>query len=557
MLKKLFFPATYKGHRFYKERILGITVDNNTIHCSIVETSSKKTTIVAVINEPIIITEGQSYVESLVKALTKVVAPLQKKVDKVCWGLSSSLALFKEVKLPFVDREKIAMVLEYEVESLLPFTLDEAIIDFIITKSIPEEKSSILLVAAVRKHEIQFIIDVCTQSGINPHQITLDVFGLVGIYNEISEYKKEERATALITLSAQSTRIVFIEKGTIRLIRTINQGIESIVNKVSVTCHTPPASIADQIRLQGLRAEGESPLSNAISAAFTELFAEIQFTLDTFNVKTNFSNAVTRCFFTGPYARINGLTTLASSTLQIPAELFSPEKLIVSRGRHVTHVLPGDLFDAVESIGLGCAENVFSPFNLRQKDFFTIDYAAGRTQIGATIAILVFFFGTLGVLSYAQTNLLQQRVTALEKKERKRLTPMIVSDGKKKPGNMSIKKLLTEAKKGIEQKQEMWAPLTQGALKPLLVLQELSKIIDRKRFDVAIESLIFNRDENGKVLVEISGSCKSRTGSDHFANFAEFEKNFTGSELLSLVGSPDPTATEDKGIKFVAQFKQK
>lgn len=557
MLKKLFFPATFRGHRFYKERILGITLENDVIHCTLVEISSSKTTIVAVAHQPVKIEEGQTLAEATAHALHKAAAPLQEKADAIYWGLSSSASLFKEIKLPFVDHEKIAMVLEYEIESMLPFTLDEAIVDFVVTKTIPEENASQLLVAAVRKHEIQSILDICSQANIKPHRITLDVFGAVAVYKEIAEYKDDAHATAIINLSAKTTRIVFIEEGTIRLIRTLNQGIESIAAKIAEMAQIPVATATEHILVGGIRTESNNVISEAISKAFTELLGEIQFTVDTFSVKTNFSHTVTRCLFTGPYARINGLPALASSILEIPTSLFSPEKLFSPRSHYKSEIPPLQLFDAIESLGITLQDEAFSLFDLRQKEFFSIDYAAGRKQIGAAVSILALFFGMLGLLGYAEINLLSNRLEMLEKKERKRLSPLIAADSKKKPGSMPIKKLLNEAKKGLEQKQEMWAPLTQDALKPLAVLQELNKIIDRKRFDVAVETLTFNRDDDGKVLVEIAGSFKSRTGSDHFAHFAEFEKNFSGSEFLAIVGAPDPVAAEEKGIKFVAHFKQK
>ena len=46
------------------------------------------------------------------------------------------------------------MVVNFEVEPLLPFATDDAVIDFIITKQNVAEKSSELLVTAVQKQYI-------------------------------------------------------------------------------------------------------------------------------------------------------------------------------------------------------------------------------------------------------------------------------------------------------------------------------------------------------------------------------------------------------------------
>ena len=46
------------------------------------------------------------------------------------------------------------MVIGFEIEPLLPFSLRDAAIDFIITREIPEEKSSEILVTAVQKQQL-------------------------------------------------------------------------------------------------------------------------------------------------------------------------------------------------------------------------------------------------------------------------------------------------------------------------------------------------------------------------------------------------------------------
>ena len=121
----------------------------------------------------------------------------------------------------------------------------------------------------------------------------------------------------------------------------------------------------------------------------------------------------------------------------------------------------------------------------------------------------------------------------------------------------TLKALLKEAKRIIDEKEEMWAPFSQQRLRPHAILLELTRIIDKRLFDVTVQEVIINTDEEGVARVEVTGVFQSKTGIEHFKHFSVLEKSFEESRTLTLTEEIDPTLADDKGVKFTARLKLK
>ena len=60
------------------------------------------------------------------------------------------MVIFKDLTLQLSDPDKIRMVLDYEIEPMLPFSIHDATIDFIVTKTQKDPQQTTVLVAAIR-----------------------------------------------------------------------------------------------------------------------------------------------------------------------------------------------------------------------------------------------------------------------------------------------------------------------------------------------------------------------------------------------------------------------
>src|SRR5688572_5280727 len=133
MIKEIFLPLKIGHRRILSQRIIGLAIQENAVTLAYVYASGKKTTVERLLIQEIEDGPLDTLTTRSSAAVKKIMGHI-KKYDQLRVSIPASLVLFKELEVPFLDQEKIRMVLDYEIESMLPFSLHEAIIDFIVTK---------------------------------------------------------------------------------------------------------------------------------------------------------------------------------------------------------------------------------------------------------------------------------------------------------------------------------------------------------------------------------------------------------------------------------------
>ncbi|MCL5875321.1 MAG: hypothetical protein M1114_02520, partial [Candidatus Dependentiae bacterium] len=132
MIKNIFIPERFGSYYLFSKRIIGLDITKTDIYATQTYFKGNSIAIESIMHQPL---EGAgTYQERVVDALSKIVA--QAKKNTVFFSsISSGLVIAKTIKLPFTSYEKIKMVIAYEIEPSLPFSVANAIIDFIITKT--------------------------------------------------------------------------------------------------------------------------------------------------------------------------------------------------------------------------------------------------------------------------------------------------------------------------------------------------------------------------------------------------------------------------------------
>jgi len=221
MIKNIFLPEKIGDYYLFSKRVVGVDIGKTHVSAALLYMRGRAIRIERCIEEKIENGSAATHDERIVGAL-KIIFEQLGSYDAVYTTLSSSLVVFKELKLPFISHEKIEMVVNFEVEPLLPFSLQDAVIDFIITKKIPEEKSSEILVAAVQKKHIVHCLEIFGQAKILVDKIVVDLFAFYSLYKRVPAYRQLAGSIVLIDFGLQSTRIVYLFDGQLRLIRTLN-----------------------------------------------------------------------------------------------------------------------------------------------------------------------------------------------------------------------------------------------------------------------------------------------------------------------------------------------
>lgn len=182
MMHDIFIPCRLGNYYLHKTRILTIEVTSALVRGLLLKYSGNN----VILQKNITIFLKELTQQAQINAIKKIISSVGK-VDEVVTTLSSSAIVFKELELPFIGRETLKLVIPFEVEAMLPFPLDESVIDFIITQENFEKKSSTVLVAAVRKEDVQIQFDLFQKADISLELLTIDVFALYQLYHAMSD----------------------------------------------------------------------------------------------------------------------------------------------------------------------------------------------------------------------------------------------------------------------------------------------------------------------------------------------------------------------------------
>jgi len=559
VIKELFLPTRIGSRRILSQRIIGIALEQNCVKLALSYAKSKKIIIEKLLEEKIADGSADTYNERAGTAIKTIVSQVGKyDILRVC--IPASIVIFNELQLQFTDPEKIRMVLDYEIESILPFSVYEAITDFIITKSDKLQNTAQVLVAAVRSEDLQNQMDIYTAAGINPDNITIDLFGLYDLYTQIPEYTQLTNATALIKINSNTTRIAFLQEGRLRLTRYIPRGITTIIKQIAEQVKLSEEKVADLLQTYGIVGSGNDEFNKSAREHLTLLLNDIQFTLNSFGLKLNYYEGISKTLFVGNISAIKNFMTLCSDTLQLSCEEFDCQKILsnkmISTNKHSKKLLEGSSF--VIALGTSVVSQEHSEFDLRRKQFAVLHKGRLIRQITTASILIIAILLTVGIKGYLDMNNLKKQYSLIEKRELNRIRLENILSKKMFDQKKTLSKIIAEAKKIVQEKDELWSAFAQQRMRPLDILLELTRIINKKQFDVTTREVIIARnDDTGEATVDIDGFFRSRTGGDHFTHFTELERRFKESPLLKIIGEVDPIASPEGGIDFTIKMKQK
>ena len=556
MIKEIFLPEKTKTRRLISRRIIGLSIQETVVSATQINATPRITLIEKLHEEPIPPGAPGSYNDRLSQAVKNVLAKLSK-YDQIRVSIPSSIVTFKELTLPFTDIEKIKMVIEYEVEPMLPFSLQDAVVDFIITSQNKTDKTSQILVAAVRKQDLQIIFDAYQTAGVDPGCITVDLFALYGLYLQIDEYKDTEGASALVDIGSTTTSVSFLLNGQIRLIRSISKGLHTIAQHISEdTDKSIEETLQDLINF-GKTKTNDEKYSQAAQKYLTSFLTDIQFTLNSFSLKLNFYKAMSKILFIGKGTQIKDLMAFGNNLLQIPCEKFSCDKLFkTSKFKNKTKKLIPNWTKYTITLGTAIPYGPHDEFNLRKKEFAKTRFPLLNKQLFTAVALTIMLFGTIitrGVLQVRNLTGLTKRSEKQAIMQLKKIFPARHAALKKK----RLRALFRSAQQIITEREEAWLPFLQENLKPLEILKDLTLTMDKRTFNIKIEKIAIEVEDDGAPGVEVAGLFSSQKGpGSHFADYDNFAKFFEGHSKLLTIKDTDIDLA-DEGVKFTFNLKLK
>ena len=237
--------------------------------------------------------------------------------------------LSKPIRLPAIDKTKVAQLIKFEAQQNIPFPLEEAAWDHY-TMGVAKSGEVEVLLSALKSEVADGMIKVAKAQGVNVEVVDTAQAALVNAFR--FNYGDLEGCSVVLDIGAKTTHVLFFE-GEKFFIRTINIGANSITQEFATETKMR-FSEAEAIKLQkglvglgGAFAESEDPHEAALSKiarqVMTRLHVQVNQTLQFWQKQQGGSNPV-RVFLHGGATIMPYLPEFFAEKLSVPIEYFNP-----------------------------------------------------------------------------------------------------------------------------------------------------------------------------------------------------------------------------------------
>lgn len=176
---------------------------------------------------------------------------LKDLLSQITSNYSGSLLIIPPVEylslnlnLPFTDKKRLAKLIDLEVQDIIPFDIDDFLVDYKPT-GLSSDLGNDIHVSAVKKELIVNLVDICKEIGFEPHCITPPSPALYGIIGLFPEYKAKN--IVFVLAFGEWIHILFCISGKAVTDRVISQNNKSISQELLQFIHRIESSYKVQL----------------------------------------------------------------------------------------------------------------------------------------------------------------------------------------------------------------------------------------------------------------------------------------------------------------------
>lgn len=352
--------------------------------------------------------------------LQELAARLKIKGTAVWYAVAGHTVFNRFVKLPPVQDDRVAQIVEFEARQNVPFPINEVVWDYEFASDNSGDTEVVLVAMksdALNEINDQVIAAKATTSGVDVAPLAL--------YNAFRySYPDVEEPSVLIDLGARSTNLVFVEKGRF-FIRNFLVGGASITSAIAKEFGVGFGEAESQKTSRGFVAPGGAvqdhsdpeiaALSKVIRNAASNLHTQIMRTI-TFYRSQQGGSQPKHVFITGGGALLGNMASFLEEKLKLPVEIFDPlrgvqlDRGVKSDATHADSPFLGELVGlALRSSG-GCPSEV----ELVPTVVANARDAARRTPALLMAALVVWGALGAGIIYFQNTErVIQEKLSGL------------------------------------------------------------------------------------------------------------------------------------------------
>jgi general secretion pathway protein L len=322
------------------------------------------------------------------EGLDILAATLDLKHDVCRVTIPEEMVSFRNVPMPFTDARKVRQALPFEVESMLPYPVEDLLIDFVTTTGV---SGGGVLAASVRKTDLSGYLGLLQSKGIDP---------------DVVEVRGAPLASWLLSQPGvpDNFLVLDVEEARHTLVLCLQREIALIRSAVAVVSDRDiPVSLAP--------GSGES-----MDPFFMSLGAAVHRTVHAFTAGAGIEERPERLFFTGERVQAPLCADILNRLLGMPAEPIdvSRDKRLRIEGDMVGE-WSGALMSGALSLALRNGRGD-AGFNLRRDEFgLERRYAGIRKALPRAAVFLFLILSFVAADIIVDTYLLKRAYNALDR----------------------------------------------------------------------------------------------------------------------------------------------
>lgn len=205
--------------------VLGLDITTNSVRGALVRTALRKLEVVQYVSADFVPGGEDEGTYPLQQAVAQVLAQLGKPPDRVVTALDGREASLRVMEIPAGAAKRIGEVLPFELEALLPFPTEEAILDH---QPIDQREGQLrILAAAAPRERIAARLAELRDAGVDPKELAVGAAALDGLV-QLLPALQQPGPFLLLDLENGETDVCILENGRCAYVRTLSSGLEDV-----------------------------------------------------------------------------------------------------------------------------------------------------------------------------------------------------------------------------------------------------------------------------------------------------------------------------------------
>jgi len=225
-------------------RICAIEISHAEVKAAVVRQRGNTARVLTLASRPIDQTADEEPRERAIRALEQLMEDHDLSAEVYVGCLPATAAIVRPIEIPFTGRRRVAAALKYEIEPVVPFPIDELLVDHVPVRQ-HDKKTTDVLAVGLRTETVRFHLEVLEGVGLDPDRMDLDVAGLTNLWRTVGRHgdRSPEGISLTMHVRDECTYFVALDGRAPVFMRAMNFGAAELAEEAPVAVEEVLATV--------------------------------------------------------------------------------------------------------------------------------------------------------------------------------------------------------------------------------------------------------------------------------------------------------------------------